>query len=153
VFVAFALVEDISTVFLYNGFFLKRIGLGDSLLFTINQIVLKVAFVCFRFLFNFVILFQFFLNREKLCSISVIFFVCGIIVFSKISVLNMLWLFRLLHAVELFRGVQEFPASETSLPEKKTPSETCNLIEELSSTPPSSSSSSSISEGDSKKIN
>jgi hypothetical protein len=57
VLVTIALVEDISTVFLYTNFFMEKSGVDySSKLYRLNQMLLYLTFPVFRFLYNWYVL-------------------------------------------------------------------------------------------------
>jgi len=114
VFAVLALVEDVSTCFLYLGFFLKKTGRTNTLLFKVDQLLLKVTFVMFRFMHNFRVLYSLWIHREELFEISILFFIIATAVFITIGILNTLWLFRLFSSVELFRGDNEVTETQQS---------------------------------------
>jgi hypothetical protein len=109
-----ALVQDISTVFLYTGFFMEKMHFdGASLRYRINQTLLYLTFPVFRYIYNWWVLSKVWNHADQICSISNLLFGFSLAFFLTIGMLNTLWLFRLFYSVELFRGKEMKRASYT----------------------------------------
>jgi len=105
VIVTIALVEDISTVFLYTGFFFQKINMDPTAkLFRINQTLLYTTFPIFRFLYNWYVINLIWTRSDDIQKISELLFYFGMTLFITIGLLNTFWMFRLFYSVELFRG-------------------------------------------------
>eukprot|EP01119_Soliformovum_irregulare_P018274 TRINITY_DN5571_c0_g1_i2.p1 TRINITY_DN5571_c0_g1~~TRINITY_DN5571_c0_g1_i2.p1 ORF type:complete len:283 (-),score=31.76 TRINITY_DN5571_c0_g1_i2:36-779(-) len=103
--IAIALIEDISTVFLYIRYFMSKAGVSSSsLLFRSNQTLLYISFPLFRFAHNFYIMWCIWMAYEEIQKTSILLFFGAEILFGIVGILNTFWLFRLVYSIELFRG-------------------------------------------------
>lgn len=118
-FAILAMIQDISTIFLYLRFFMNIFQIPkDSYIYKTNQVFLYSTYICFRFFWNAGLGVYFWFSQEHL---HIDFFLSAFATtfFVVIGCLNTLWLIRLCSNEDLFRGIVE--DFFTPIPSGKSP--------------------------------